>query len=124
MEKLRVLETEKVKNYLTKKDISPASVAEKLGMTKQNFYILLKKEYFKPDVSENLISLFGENFTETELVKEKENKGVSVTVEKMLELMDENRKLWSVIARHGISVNFNGVSGFATVFLGLFFCLY
>lgn len=114
MENLASVKTETFKKFIKKKGISPESVAEKLDMSKQNLYLLYKKEYFKTEVSEKLISLYGKEIVEEESKDLVNGKSNIFTVEKMLEVMDENRKLWSVIARHGISVNFNsGVSASA-----------
>ena len=109
MEEHVSLKTENLRKYLKKKGYSLEQVASKLNMSRQNLNQLMKKEYFKTDLSKTLISIYGK-----ELEEEKSNKNVNTTesiftIDKVLEVMEENRNLWKFIASKGIKVpaNFN-----------------
>lgn len=130
METLLSLKTEVFKKFLKKKGVTIEAVAEKLDMSRQNFHALSKKEYFKTELSNKLVSIYGSELleaNENESVNENVKESVKyIPIDKLIEVMEENRNLWKIIASNGIKIpaNFSLVGGYATVYVGLFLCLY
>lgn len=106
----------KLQEIAASQGLNAYDLAKLVGKSRQTVEYHFKREEIKPDILAiyaKALNVKIADFSKESVVEEKKPtlSGGLVTVEKVMELMEENRKLWSVIARHGISVNFNaGVS--------------
>lgn len=112
---------ENLQKYAKMKGFNKTQIAKMLKKTSQSVDYDFKREVINIENLKKYSDLLGIPLEKIQTdSKETTN---SLSMEKMFELMEENRKLWKLVINHGIQipVNFSLVSGSAIMFVG-FFC--